>query len=128
MRKGVCIHYSGAFDRLLCKADVSYLDLVGGESSGWMLRLPCLERNNSPLVCEKRQFPTDEAIQKWDDEFAAHAKMIFDVVKAINAGTQVYAGTTPCPKCGKTIHWNRSHRNRHLAFKCETPSCLVMIQ
>jgi hypothetical protein len=68
VKKGICIHYSGAFDRLLCKADVSYLDLVEGESSGWMLRLPCLERNNSPLVCEKRQFPTDEEIQKWDDD------------------------------------------------------------
>lgn len=126
MRKGFCIHYSGILSEK-CRRGVNYYELAGGEATGWASRLPCVERHNSPLVCDKREFPTEEQVKAYFAEFEAAITHVEVALKRIN-DQQGNSGKIDCPRCGSTIHWSRSHRNGHLHLRCSTPNCVSMMQ
>ncbi|MCK5016727.1 MAG: hypothetical protein KAS32_06585, partial [Candidatus Peribacteraceae bacterium] len=62
--KSWCKHYN--LDVLLgdktrvCSADINVRDLVGGKDFGWARRIPCNQKNESSVVCEKLLMPTPE--------------------------------------------------------------------
>lgn len=126
MRKGACIHYTGILNTR-CRADVTYTELAGGDEPGWGLRLPCLSWNKSTLTCDRRQEPTEEQVKSFLEEFERHTGYVTQALRLIES-QKGDSGKVACPRCGNTIHWSRSPRNKHLHLRCSTPKCVSMMQ
>ena len=49
MNQGKCIHFNGIFWHPCCKAGVNYHDAFDGKKPGIFLRMPCIQRHETPV-------------------------------------------------------------------------------
>ena len=65
-RKGICKHFCGV--QTPCKEEIDIRELVGGDDSGWMARIPCImsmdkRRLDNFVRCNKFIEPTEQEIK-----------------------------------------------------------------
>lgn len=64
-----------------------------------------------------------------DKDFAEDMEHIFSVIATAHEECpDGGSGTTPCPKCGATLHYSVAACNGHVWGKCETDGCLAWMQ
>lgn len=114
-----------------CEAGVTYRDLSGGG----LHKLPCIAKyaTADSTKCDKREEPTQaeiaevkremEALDRRVDKMLTFAAQIRRDHKGQNA-----KGGSPCPVCGKTLHWTHAATNGLVWGKCETPDCLAWME
>ncbi len=131
MKKGECKHYTGLF-REECEAGLNKREVTGGDVAGYLLRMPCFKRNNSDVVCDSYEEPTDEEIRK-DEE--AWEQLMENMKKISPLSAQLKeqhpeggSGTVPCPVCKNTLHFTVSSYNGHTSGRCETDGCIYWIE
>jgi len=136
IRKKFCKHYDGR-EILLgktrkCKDGVNVRELVGGEISGWMNRIPCCKANESDIVCELYQDYTQEEIDANDAWLNAHMERC----KAIGPLCVIIrkkhphggCGEIECPVCGSVLDYGRASSNGHIHGQCRGDGCISWME
>lgn len=119
MRMGWCRHYNGILNPV-CRAGVPYLAFGPSPVREW----PCSGAVGSS--CVHQSLPTEEEVAAWRREMSEAMAETLRILSSIPR--EGLSGTVSCPRCGSTIHWSRSPRNRHLHAKCDTPGCFVVME
>lgn len=128
MKKGTCSHYNGV-QNAKCEANINYLELVGGRSTGWVMKLPCWRTKDSVVSCDKRQEPTEKQISdhylkiKKATESMEKVLPLIGEVKKEHKGKD-WAGTKPCPVCGGSLSLSHTGFNGHVWGKCDKEGCV----
>ena len=137
---GRCKHFTGfglMEETSQCKCGVVYRALVGGTDLGWVRRAPCLRRNEEPVECAKREFPTKEEVEAEAQEAEAHTAATIKGMTLCAAdsesrgfakGEKGAKGEVKCPACGGTLCYSRSSYNGHIWGRCKTADCLAWMQ
>jgi hypothetical protein len=147
MKKGTCIHYTGALNPRtngVCKAGVDYRALVGGDDKGWVTRLPCSfpkkPKCGEAATCNKYVEPTVEQIAASERE---HAESMRKFMVAFSGNVLEWRkankwdpknpkgamGKVPCEACGKgEIHLSMSAYNGHVHGQCTTEGCVSWME
>ncbi len=135
-----CKHFNGIWAPGMkehsCRAGVDYRSLVGGETQGWVNRLPCLPKSadrtdaeRAEIVpCALREFPTlgeVEAKEKADEEAFKITTSAIKLCRDHAAGKRGIGGDVECPKCKGRLNYTVAASNGHLWGKCETDGCLA---
>lgn len=126
-----CRHYDGQAliltDNALCGAGIDPVKLTtGGGRSGWLKKCPCFEGNDTPVVCEKREFPTWEEIAEQERKMDLAVQATLNLLPQIPAdGT---AGELECPVCSNVVFWSRAPSNGHVHMQCRSEGCIWMMQ
>lgn len=133
-----CRHYTGTH-REVCKAGVTYRDLVGGPDLGWALKIPCHgvifdhAKDVQRVPCEhKSTWTPEEAAANVDAMDAAMERhmsahrVAHDDAKA-NGLKRGHGGlgTVKCPVCDDgTIRYSVASYNGHMHAACDTDGCV----
>lgn len=119
-----CVHFTGVQNDT-CKAGIKYAQFRPMKQG-----LPCIKfRDESPPLCDRRESPTPEAVQKEINDWEALDKRfqttlpIIERLKREHKG-QSWRGVEPCPICGKNLHLSIAGYNGHVHGRCETDGCL----
>ncbi len=83
-----CVHFTGV-QHGECSAGVNYYELLGS-GVGCFAHMPCLADDAATVVCDKRQFPTEDEARA---EVEAYDKAIQDFLFNLNSGV--------CPQCNQ---------------------------
>lgn len=136
MQKEVCIHYNGVYNPMIkpnvCEKGIAYRELVGGENSGWIIRLPCFKEHKTDIKCELYLEPTSEQLKEWEDKWEKElekveiAMSLLGILKEENPDGG--SGTQKCPCCRKELLWSISPTNNHGRLVCETENCVNIIE
>ena len=134
---GRCIHYGGVRDRGKCKKGIDLQELAQVEEKGefgWIKRLPCLAIFDTEIVCEHRQFPTQEEAEEYEkrvtlefERFTQDAGPVIRRIKEEHAGKS-WIGTVECPRCGGELKVSHAAINGHVHGCCKTPGCLSWME
>ena len=145
MQAGNCKHYCGTMgnakgEKGCCNAGVNLRQHVGGEDTGWVIRLPCLKTNRDeprcgPVVpCSLYTEPTPEEIAtdqaEWKEMFE-RAEKLFPLMNDLKKKHRKTGGSgvMECPQCGKVaLNWRVSSYNGHVWLQCQTPDCVCIIE
>lgn len=115
-----CKHWNGALGPKPCEVGVDLVKLIGPRvQSGWLKAIPCVLNDAPAFVCEHKITPSLEEVEAGEREGQAAVALTIAVMAAIPAGGPGSHGTVPCPKCGGTVHWQRSIYNSHLRAMCK---------
>lgn len=145
MKTDTCVHYTGALNprTKVCKEGIDYRALAGGDSAGWVTRLPCcaLEaRGGEKVTCAKFRSPTAEEIAEDKRVTDAHMKkFMIAFTGAVRAWREAQkwsrtnkvaaSGKVPCEACGKgEIHLRMAAYNGHVWGKCTTEGCVSWME
>lgn len=123
-----CVHFTGV-QHEVCKAGVRY------DSFAKNAGLPCIRLGGARPgnSCDKKQLPTEEEIQKHEDEIEATLKRfrtvapVIEKVKKEHKGTS-WKGVEVCPVCNGRLHMTHAAYNGHVWGKCETQGCLAWME
>lgn len=131
MRKDTCIHFNGIQIKK-CKADIYYL-AIAGSSKNWTNKLPCFKDREFKIVCEERQWPTKEQIEKDELKWQKMWTKIEKVQPLVGEIKKEYKdkdwrGTRDCPVCAGTLHLTHASINGHVWGKCETEDCVSWME
>ncbi len=131
MKKGHCFYFTG-YQNIICKKNINYRNLVGGDDFGWAVRLPCFKEKNSSIVCEKYRDPTEEELRKcqesWDKKIEEMMTVLPLVEKLKKENKKGGSGVEECPVCKKPISWQISGYNNHIHMNCITENCINFIE
>jgi hypothetical protein len=136
-REGVCLHFNG-IQNDKCDHGVNYRELVGGDDLGWGKRTPCFKKHGSQIKCESMEYPSKEAIEKYEKESAERQKFMLAAIALIQKETKVTPNISPvmdnsktgshgyikCPACGSKLHYSIAGGNHHIWGRCEKGGCL----
>lgn len=131
MKKGSCKNFIG-IQHKECSAGVNAREITGGDTFGWVKRIPCHKWNNSEITCQSYAEPTDEEIKQEADEWErviqrlTTAMPLIDKLKKENKGGG--SGVTECPICDARLSYSVSGLNGHVHAKCETEKCLSIME
>lgn len=136
MKVGICRYYSGVMTEA-CDAEINYhelLEIKGEEDEfGMARRLPCMAKNNSTVVCNKRDFPSEEEVENHEKEmnqrFGNTMIAIGQIaekhgIKPGGKPDKMIVGTIECPSCKGTLSYRISPINGHIWGRCKTKKCL----
>lgn len=134
MRLDVCKHYRGAVVNDTCRAGINYLDIVGGNETGWFYKIPCMKEHAVEVACGAREFPTEEEVaefNKWTDERTtltteAHRRCRESAIAGGWKKGRQHSGVVQCPACDQQLKYSMAY-NGHVWAQCETPGCLRWI-
>lgn len=133
-----CRHFNGvALDHAKkCAAGICYRTLVGGPTTGWFQRIPCLgDEGPERVKCGSYARRTPEEIaQRWREMNETFARLMIadplvaSIKKKHPRGT-AGNGSDPCPaKCGGTVHWRIAAINSHVWMRCTTENCIAFME
>lgn len=128
---GTCIHFLG-IQHAECKVLVNIRELVGGSDFGWAVRIPCIIKDGSAVVCDRRELRTREQAEAMVDEHKAQFERSMKAVTAAHAHAKTQGfgvgnggrGELPCPLgCdGGVIRYSVAGVNGHMHAAC-TKGC-----
>lgn len=140
MRKEVkdakCQHYGKCPNEYECKAGIDLLSFNGGDSAGYIRKLPCfgasgLFDDNPIATCEQYSPFTEEELEAQEKEWAerichmieARAQIVSD-----SGGKRGVAGVIKCPVCGNRLHYTIAGYNGHIHATCAYQGCLSWME
>lgn len=131
-RRVKCKHFDGPIINDFCEAQVNYRLLVGGPNEGWYKRTPCIQGNETNVVCERQQFPTPEELRDREEKLRKRYEALRDALIAINAQRKLdgkLQGVIECPACKGVLAYTISSGNGHIWGLCRTTEgCLSWMQ
>lgn len=135
-RSKFCKHYHGLSvlfgTKGQCDAGLNCREVTGGPGAGWLMRSPCINRNEVEKPCAKfEQYTEEELAQRKAESDAAFERMKRSLLLAMELKKQHprgHAGTTECPCCKGTLHFRISSYNGHIHMTCETAKCLNVME
>ncbi len=130
MRADVCKFYKGAMltsNNSECDAGVDPVALFcGGDTAGWVKKVPCFQKNENAPECSERKFPTDKEVRESLGRMRKNMENVMKVVALIpSKGGQ---GQVECPKCNGIVDWTRARSNGHRHARCRTKDCLFFME
>jgi hypothetical protein len=146
MKADTCRYYTGAINPRgngCCDAGVNYRELVGGDSFGWVRRLPCskvLRDDATAVTCAKFQLPTPEevaeserksaeSIRKFMVAYSGKVREWREANKWDRKNPKGATGKVPCEVCTTgEIHLSMSEYNGHVWGKCSTEGCVSWME
>lgn len=136
MKSDVCIHYNGVYNPMIkpnvCEKGIAYRELVGGENSGWIIRLPCFKSHDTNIKCELYLEPTTEELNQWEKKQDEHVNRMLASLplleKLKSQNKKGGSGTCECPLCKGELNWSISPTNNHGRLVCETENCVNIIE
>lgn len=123
-----CTHFNGV-QHDTCRAGCSYKQFQGKQT------LPCLRSQDldQSVKCDKRQWVSEEEIQKELDEIELEMKKFMTAgplikrIKREHRGED-WKGVEECPVCKGKLHMSHAKYNGHVWGKCETKDCLAWME
>ena len=123
-----CQHFNGTQNGA-CKLGIRY------DSFPKRQRIPCLvfDGLDSPDICAKREWPTEEMIQQRLDEIESSTTRFAKVtpliakIKREHKG-ESWQGIEACPVCNGKLHLSHAAYNGHVHGRCETNDCLAWME
>jgi hypothetical protein len=61
------------------------------------------------------------------DAAAGHHRAARTAIESMRRRTGSSVGVIPCPKCGSSLHWQRT-KNGHVHGRCETEGCVAWME
>lgn len=117
-RQVKCRHYRAMVDNNTCKIGITFTHagLCFGRS---LAGVNCCKSYSPPTTEEfALQKARDDQLSQWIN------KANSDI-----ANQTGFSGITPCPKCGKEIHWSRAgFSSGHVHAFCSTQGCIWWMQ
>lgn len=123
-----CRYFHGLRTRrtMSCELEKDIREVTGGESKGWLKRIPCVrsEYLSNQALCPS--FAEITAEEKAEQEAPLKEKMdqIILTMPLISKAKKKYGETggvltEPCPVCGKPLHIAVSSYNGHTRGQCD---------
>lgn len=137
-----CIYFNGTMNKS-CKAGMVYDEVDKGLRVAYRAGLPCHKPDRDDLErldgkpqcpCAKREFPSEEEIQRQLAVHEKHKQMFMATlpliarIKKEHAGHN-WKGIEECPVCKGKLHMScAGSYNGHVWGQCETKGCLSWME
>lgn len=137
MRKDACIHSRSPFMHKTCRKGINFKNLLDTDSDvGLGNKVPCYLENNSKVVCQHFQLPTQDETDQYEKEQAERFARIIKAMTAIDGHLGPFkkgkspsvCGVIECPNCGGRLSYSRASINGHVHGKCSTTGCCSWMQ
>ena len=134
MKLGVCKHYRGPVAHTECRAGVNYAKLTRSSGLVMIRSMPCIEKNTTDAVCDKRDLPTPEEVEQYErevDELITFANEAYTrcathaQANGFVKGQHGLSGEVECPKCSGVLKYSIEKTRGHIWAKCTTKTCDV---
>jgi hypothetical protein len=133
MRLDVCRHYRGPVVNDDCHVGVNYAELTKANGLVKIAIMPCIKSNVTDVVCDQRDFPTEEEVETFNREAQEQMRITDEAYRrcaehAVKEGYKKHekgaSGQVECPKCGGILKYSCA-TNGHIWAKCTTKTCDV---
>jgi nitrite reductase/ring-hydroxylating ferredoxin subunit len=147
VKTDTCVHYTGAINPRaggVCAAGVNYRELVGGDVTGWVTRLPCcageVRGGGEKAACPHLRYPTSDELAEDKKRTDAHiAKFMVAFTGKVREWREANkwdrrnpkgaTGKVPCDSCGiGEIYLSMASVNGHVHGKCTTLGCVSWME
>lgn len=131
-----CRHFNGVFVNKTCLAGVSYDELLG-TGVGCYKHLVCLNDQDAPVVCMKREFPTRAEAEQTVADDDRQLNIVLNAVPAIKKDAKAKGfgvgrggkSGMPCPVgCGGAVNYSVADCNGHMHASCTTDGCISFME